>query len=208
MITALIKSGGSGKSYVKSLQAIYDAYALTRPDIPDAPFLTNHDQNRIYSMLGAKPERAKMAANMLAALPGNAIMYYGEEIGMMGAKPDEELRTPMLWGGDEPLQASWMPSKYNKKTVGVYEQDADPDSLLNHYRRLFAFRAEHPSLSRGTFKAAEVGNDIVAAYTLTMPDESALVIHNFTAAEQATSEGILEPYSTLIKINDVKRSFP
>jgi glycosidase len=208
MITALLKSGGSGRSYVRSLQAVYDAYARTRPDIPDAPFLTNHDQNRIFSMLGAKPERAKMAANMLATLPGNAILYYGEEIGMMGAKPDEEIRTPMLWGSDDPLQTDWMLSRYNLKTVGVFEQSADPNSLLNHYRRIFSFRKAHYSLSRGALAAADVNNSIVAAYSLTTPGENALIIHNFTAAEQETSEGILRPYSTYIKINDIKWSFP
>jgi hypothetical protein len=43
---------------------------------------------------------------------------------------------------------------------------------------------------------AEVGNNRVAAYTLTAEGETLLVLHNFTKNPQETTEGILEPYST------------
>jgi glycosidase len=198
-IIPLIKNGGSGANYVKSLVAAYAAYAAQNPEYTDAPFLTNHDQARIYNAVGSRPERAKMAANMLLTLPGIAFLYYGEEIGMLGAKPDEEIRTPMLWGADDPMETSWHASKYNKRTVPVAEQLADPDSLLNHYKKWIAIRAEHPALSEGVMAIADVGNPIVAAYTLTAPEETLLVIHNFTQNPQETSEGILEPYSTTLR---------
>ena len=216
-IIGLIKSGGSGKIYVQNLLKIYDAYAKVRENAVDAPFLTNHDQNRIYGMVGAKPERAKMAAAMLLTLPGNPIVYYGEEIGMLGAKPDEEIRTPMLWGGGDPLQASWRESRYNKSTKPVSEQQDDPDSLLNHYKTLIALRNDHPALLLGTLSAFDTGNDILAAYTMQGGNETLHVIHNFTAKDQSATVGsafetvyqsaeiarngdyvTLPPYSTLI----------
>ena len=216
-IIKLIKSGGSGKIYVQNLQKIYAAYAKVRENVIDAPFLTNHDQNRLYGMVGAKMERAKMAANMLLTLPGNPIVYYGEEIGMLGAKPDEELRTPMLWGGGDPLQASWRESRYNKKTITVSVQEDDPGSLLSHYKNLIALRNAHPALLTGTLSPFDAGNDVLAAYTMQGGGETLHVIHNFTAKEQmATVGSVLEtvyqsgvivregditalpPYSTLI----------
>ncbi len=186
-IIKLLKSGGSGKVYVQNLQKIYNAYAKVRENVIDAPFLTNHDQNRLYGMVGAKPERAKMAANMLLTLPGNPIVYYGEEIGMLGAKPDEELRTPMLWGGGDFLQASWRESRYNKKTIPVSEQEGDPSSLLSHYKTLIALRNDHPALLSGTLMEFDVGNDILAAYTMQGGDETLHIIHNFTAKEQTAA---------------------
>lgn len=216
-ITDLVKSGGSGKVYVQKLQKIYDAYAKVRENVVDAPFLTNHDQNRIYGMVGAKPERAKMAAGMLLTLPGNPIVYYGEEIGMLGAKPDEEIRTPMLWGGGDSLQASWRESRYNKLTKPVAEQQGDPSSLLSHYKTLIALRNDHPALLTGTLSYFDAGNDVLASYTMQGGDETLYVIHNFTAKDQTATVGsaletvyqngeiqregdsvMLPPYSTLI----------
>jgi glycosidase len=216
-IIGLIKSGGSGMVYIRNLLKIYVAYDAVRENAVDAPFLTNHDQNRIYGMAGAKPERAKMAANMLLTLPGNPIVYYGEEIGMMGAKPDEEIRTPMLWGGGDPLITSWRESRYNKAAKPVTGQLDDPGSLLNHYKTLIALRNAHPALLTGTLSAFDAGNGVLAAYTMQGGDETLHVIHNFTAKDQSANldpafktvyqsgnvlrEGdavTLPPYSTLI----------
>jgi glycosidase len=36
--------------------------------------------------------------------PGTPYIYYGEEIGMTGNKPDERLRTPMQWS----LKRCWL----------------------------------------------------------------------------------------------------
>ncbi len=216
-IIGLVKTGGSGKVYVQNLMKMYAAYAKVRENVIDAPFLTNHDQNRVYGMVGAKPERAKMAANMLMTLPGNPIVYYGEEIGMLGAKPDDQLRTPMLWGGDDPLQASWLESRYNKKTETVAQQYMEQDSMLSHYKTLIALRNAHPALLAGTLSPLDVGNDILAAYAMQGGGETLYVIHNFSGKEQTAfiSAGLetvyksgeavwdgdavsLPPYSTLI----------
>lgn len=198
-IIPLIKSGGSGPYYVNNLVKIYEAYGEANPGYVDAPFLTNHDQNRVCLALGSKPERAKMAANMLLTLPGTVFIYYGEEIGMGGAKPDEELRTPFLWGGDDPMETSWHDSKYNKRTIPLAEQQADPDSLWHHYKSMIALREQYPALSEGRLSPADVENKIVAAYTLETDNQRVLVIHNFTAAEQQTTYGALAPYTSLIQ---------
>ena len=62
-----------------------------------APFLRNHDQTRTLTALGGDIARARLAAMILLTLPGLPFVYYGEELGMTGNKPDERLRTPMHW---------------------------------------------------------------------------------------------------------------
>ena len=47
--------------------------------------------------LGGDPAAAKLAAFLLLTGPGTPFLYYGEEIGMTGTKPDERIRTPMRW---------------------------------------------------------------------------------------------------------------
>ena len=82
---------------------INSAWTFTLKDIPNgdyATFLTNHDQNRVMSVLNGKVEKAKLAAVMLLTSPGTPFIYYGEEIGMQGKKPDEDIRLPMQWSAD------------------------------------------------------------------------------------------------------------
>src|SRR5881275_3036012 len=69
----------------------------TLPAYRWSPFLTNHDQTRTLTALGGDVARARIAATLLLTLPGLPFIYYGEEIGMTGDKPDERLRTPMQW---------------------------------------------------------------------------------------------------------------
>ncbi|NJO83248.1 MAG: hypothetical protein HC828_10790 [Blastochloris sp.] len=62
-----------------------------------ATFLTNHDQNRVMDQVGYDVDAARMAASLLLTTPGVPFLYYGEEIGLTGRKPDERIRTPMIW---------------------------------------------------------------------------------------------------------------
>src|SRR5215217_2948418 len=84
---------GDGGSLVYTIE---DALAK-QPSQPFATFLTNHDQTRTMTVLAGDVAEAKLAATALLTLPGLPFIYYGEEIGMRGEKPDERLRTPMQW---------------------------------------------------------------------------------------------------------------
>ena len=84
-----------------------------------AGFLTNHDQDRIASQLREDPASLRLAAGLLLSGGGTPFVYYGEEIGLTGSKPDEDIRTPMPWTGAgpaggfttgtpwEPLEPGW-----------------------------------------------------------------------------------------------------
>ena len=62
-----------------------------------ATFLSNHDQMRVATYLAGDLDRARLAATLLLTLPGVPFVYYGEELGMVGGKPDRRIRTPMPW---------------------------------------------------------------------------------------------------------------
>lgn len=155
----------------------------------DATFLTNHDKNRVMTQLEGNKERAKMAAGLMLTLPGNPFIYYGEEIGMTGAKPDESIREPMQWyaGGAGTGQTTWEPVHFNTGTPGtsVEEQSKDPDSLLSHYRKLIALRQVSSALIDGAIIEYDSGNDGVIAFIRQNEQESILVVHNLTANEQS-----------------------
>jgi len=148
-----------------------------------ATFLTNHDQDRAMSQLAGQPDRARLAALILMTAPGAPFIYYGEEIGMTGVKPDEKLRTPMQWtpGANAGFSAGtpWQPVNTGYETVNVQTETADPASLLNWYRKLIALRNAHPALRIGSFEPLETNKLGVYAFLRRAGDEIFLGIYNF-----------------------------
>ncbi|HOC23255.1 MAG TPA: alpha-amylase family glycosyl hydrolase, partial [Anaerolineaceae bacterium] len=74
------------------LKSYKDAIAYF-PDYSFSTFLSNHDQTRVMTALNEQEIKAKAGAFMYLTGPGIPFIYYGEEIGMTGNKPDEMLRT-------------------------------------------------------------------------------------------------------------------
>lgn len=167
-----------------------------------SPFLRNHDQTRTMTELKGDPARAKLAATLLLTLPGFPFVYYGEELGMIGAKPDPRLRTPMPWtrgrAGGFTTGAAWEPLQPDSATANVQVQDNDPNSLLNHYRRMIHLRAANPALGFGDFVPLTATDKAVAAYARRKDGRVVLVIANLgntrmTGATVSTTEKLLPP---------------
>lgn len=146
-----------------------------------APFLTNHDQNRIMSVLGDE-EEAKHAAAILLTAWGTPFIYYGEEIGMTGLKPDERIRTPMQWedgeGAGFTSGTPWQPVSQTDPAFTVEVQSGDPDSLLSLYRKLVRLRNEHAALRIGKPYFLEIDPAPVYALLRASPEEAVLVVLN------------------------------
>ncbi len=178
-----IKTGENGKNnYANYLYTEYKKYAQINPDYIDAPFLSNHDQNRIAGLLKGDTDKLKLAASLYILAEGVPFIYYGEEIGMMGAKPDEQIRTPMIWNkkGKDHFQTSWIESKYNKKTISVALQQKDKNSLLVYYKRLIRLKTKYPSLYKGRFTPFDTGNPYIASWIMQYKDEKSLITVNLS----------------------------
>ncbi len=157
-----------------------------------SPLLSNHDGTRSMTLFGGDRARARVAATLLLTLPGLPFVYYGEEIGMTGEKPDPRLRTPMAWqpgaGGGFTTGTPWIAAQPDSMVTTVAAQDADPRSLLNLYRRLIHLRRSHPALVDGRLVALETGDPHVLAYLRRGTDRSVLVLANLgdASAERVT----------------------
>jgi alpha-amylase len=148
-----------------------------------SPFLRNHDQTRTMTELEGHVPRAKLAATLLLTLPGFPFLYYGEELGMMADKPDPRLRTPMHWtlepAAGFTTGVAWAPLQPDSFTANVAVQDADPESLLNHHRRLIRLRAANRALgATGEFVPLHTGTDGVIAYLRRDGGQTVLVVAN------------------------------
>ena len=154
-----------------SASALMRRFQRFQQEVPNArwsTFLRNHDQTRTLTALGGDTQRVKVAATLLLTLPGTPFVYYGEEIGMTGDKPDEQLRTPMQWtasaGAGFTSGTPWEPLNANWPTTNVAAQEPDTTSLLAAYRTLIHLRAGNTALGRGDFLPLVASSDAVAAY--------------------------------------------
>lgn len=179
---------GAGIGFALTIQNA----ANTLPFQRFAPFLTNHDQNRVMVELGGDTGAMKIAATALLTLPGMPFVYYGEEIGMLGAKPDEKIRTPMQWSaeanGGFTTGSPWEALQPNYAEANVAAQADDPGSLLNLYRRLIQLHTSEAALGQGDLTVMKASLPAVVAYTRSTGDETVLVVLNFGKApvDQAT----------------------
>jgi len=142
----------------------YDSYKNVNKDFIDSPFITNHDMNRSMDTF-QDLEAAKRAAAILLTLPGTPYVYYGEETGMTGSKPDEQIRQPFIWNNkDTSKNSSWEASSNDINKVAVNVQEKDKNSLLNFYKLFINLRNNNNALRLGDFKDLETENVGVAAY--------------------------------------------
>ena len=159
-----------------------------RGRIVDSPFIGNHDRNRVIDQLGGDVRRMRMAAAMLLTMPGDPFVYYGEEIGMHGVKPDPRIREPMRWDR-APRQAgeTWWESAPDNESpaLSVAAERADPNSLLNFYRRLIHWRSELPALRDGDIAPYPADGGAISAYTRADQVQRLLVVHNLSGISRS-----------------------
>jgi glycosidase len=172
-----------------TLERVEQAYrAAAHGRFDDAPFLSNHDQERVMSQLDGNPDHMRIAAAMLLTLPGHPFVYYGEELGMRGEKPDPHLREPMRWyragqGPGEPTWEGWTAG--DGPAISVEAEQADPGSLLNWYRMLIGWRRDIPALRDGVARNWRDASLQVAAWELDDPHGDVLVLHNLSGEPQS-----------------------
>ena len=178
----IINSAGAGLSsiFLETQQEVYDSF----PANQYATFITNHDQNRVMSQLRGDEGQARLAASILLTGTGVPFIYYGEEIGMTGVKPDEDIRRPMQWASNGPNVGftegtPWRPASDDFPAVSVQRQDDDPDSLLNHYRALIQLRNQHEALRVGDWILVEANSGRLYTFLRHTENETILVIINF-----------------------------
>ncbi len=171
--------------------AVERSEALHPPGVPPTYAISNHDNPRHATRWGA--DRARAAAFLLLTLRGVAVLYAGEEIGMVDAPaeilPDppfdragrDACRTPMQWdtstAGGFTTADPWLPL-VDPHHRNVADQSADPGSLLSLYRRLIAARRDSPALAAGHHRSLFGVGPGVLAYLREADAERVLVLIN------------------------------
>jgi len=130
-------------------------------------FGSNHDHSRMATRWGKGDERRLRAVLFLVlTLPGHAILYQGDEIGLEDGKvpknritdaarpPRDPERTPLPWSrsGDE-WRDPWLPLSDTSRNVE--DQRADSGSTLHYVRDLIRRRKEFTDESYETLPSGK-----------------------------------------------------
>lgn len=176
-----VKSGDANRvrNTLREMIRLYPA------GIIDTPFLTNHDQTRVATVLGGHSAKLRSAAAILLTLPGMPFLYYGEEVALQNGptSADESKRTPMPWNASGGFSSAspWHPYAPGLATDNVAWQTGDPRSLLSDYRNWIAARKGSRALHEGNITPLETGAQILA-FMRESGGERVLVVHNMSGS--------------------------
>ena len=99
----------------------------------------------------------------------------------------DSARTPVQWSGEEnagfTTGTPWLPVNENYKEINVEREEADPDSLLNFYRKAIALRKSISAVRHGSYREYFKRSKRLYVYTREFEDEKLLVICSFTEKE-------------------------
>lgn len=157
----------------------------------NAPFYTNHDMGRSAGYYNGDyaSERTKMAQAMNLLMPGNAFLYYGEEIGMRGAANDPAKRLGMLWSDDSSTEGMCDDPEgagnVEQENGSYDDQKDDPYSIYNFVKQTISIRNAFPEIARGanTFESS-LSDDKLCVFTREYNGQKVVMIFN-TSQESA-----------------------
>ncbi|NHT76357.1 alpha-glucosidase [Rhizobiaceae bacterium CRRU44] len=175
---------------------------------------SNHDvQRHVSRFIQNESEReriGKLAISVLATLRGSICLYQGEELALPEAqlelhelrdpygirfwpafKGRDGCRTPMPWesagqSGGFSTGQPWLPVPDVHKAIAVDVQDADPGSVLAHYRATLAFRKAHAELFDGGMTFLDTNQDILI-FTREKAGDKLLFVFNLRRGPQTVT---------------------
>ncbi|WP_340199613.1 glycoside hydrolase family 13 protein [Ascidiimonas sp. W6] len=113
----------------------------------------------------------------------------------------ENSRTPMQW--DDSKNAGftkgipWKKVNENYKEINVAAQNKNPNSVLNHFRKMTKIRKDNPVLVYGKYQLLQKEHTEIYAYTRELGESKMLILLNFSQENAAIN---------LLEIGDVQET--
>ncbi len=183
----IVRNENGGKELVAGLNATYGQFKAYNRNFIDATILGNHDMERIGTVANAHVEKLKMAAFIQFTLPGLPYVYYGDELGMLGPKPDERIREAFLWDTrwEDKGRCQWQKPKFNtdSKVSPMAIQEQNEDSLFCFYKKIIKLRKSNLVLSdveNYSLEIAPYAMDNLVCFYRKSQNSSVLVFQNIS----------------------------
>ncbi|CAK1602756.1 unnamed protein product [Parnassius mnemosyne] len=177
-----------GSSSAAEIKYAIDKFLTFKPIDKLANWVAgNHDNSRVASRFS--PELVDGINMLVLLLPGVAVTYMGEEIGMVdgyiswedtvdpsGCNTDDPInywtasrdpeRTPFQWNaqknaGFSSADKTWLPVADGYETLNVEVQQATERSHINVYKALARLRTE-PAFRHGRYESVAFNSDVLA----------------------------------------------
>ncbi len=126
--------------------------------------IDSHDTHRYLETAGGDVNKLKMAAFFQMTYVGAPHIWYGDEIGMMGAH-DPDCRRPFEWN---------------------YTENQDRVALREYYKKLIKIRKENKALTKGDFHTLLAKEKIYSFLREYKGEEIVVVINNETSPRNIT----------------------
>ena len=181
---------GNNLDLLSIIRDIHQQYSNYSTEYIDSTFLRNHDQTRVATELGGDKSKIKLAASLLLTSPGTPFIYYGEELGQRGDKPDDNIREPFDWYQD--AQGPGMTTmdkggfyhdmKYTEANDGISleEQEDVTGSIFEHYERLIEIRQDNQALFEQENYTKIDTPPSMYGYKVTTAHDNLYVLHNLS----------------------------
>jgi cyclomaltodextrinase / maltogenic alpha-amylase / neopullulanase len=123
----------SAPAYAQKIQTLLDLYPW-EIQLTQLNQLASHDTARLISIVQGDRASVELATLLLLTFPGAVSIYYGDEVGLVGALDPDARR-------GFPPESAW------------------DRELLNYHRELIALRNAHPALRVGTYRVLYAEGD-------------------------------------------------
>jgi len=148
-------------------------------------FIENHDTKRFASEPAESLQKLKVAAALNVLIGGVPSLYYGQELGMKGEQlkgttdgNDIPIREAFEWYAAEEGQGmalwykntgAWWDARNMKPNdeISLEEEENDPNSLFNYYKKLLFLKRTEPALADGKYENIPNTSQNVFAFTRT-----------------------------------------
>ena len=179
----IISRYGSEKYHKESGKMLAAMYMLQR----GTPFIY---QGQEIGMLNLRLPSVNMYQDVMTknnARIASKLLPKRQVLKLVQKSSRDSARTPMQWTDEKNAGFStgvpWFFVNENYKRINVREQENDPDSILNFYRKLIKFRKEHPVALYGDYRELRPEDKNLYVYERSLNGQKLLVICSFTAEQ-------------------------
>jgi alpha-glucosidase len=181
-----IRTAFGDRVHDKQMARLHLALILT---MRGTPFLYNGEEIGMTDLIITDPAKLRdtMATWYYNSLVDELKVDPSEAARRAGAMSRDKNRTPTQWrnapnGGFCPGNVTpWLPVNPDYAAgINVDEQEANPQSMLQFYRRMIRVRRKTPALIAGEYRPVHEKAEEYLAFVRSTPKQSALVVLNFS----------------------------
>lgn len=117
----------------------------------------------------------------------------------------DNARTPMQWNSNLNAGFSngkpWLKTNSNFDKINVADQENQPNSILNYYREMIAFRKANKTMVYGDYECLDVAHEAIYAYRRWDENHEFLILHNFSEEKVRWSYNLQAENYQLVQSN-------